>query len=216
MDAYVLGAVPPYNQLLGAKLVSLLATSNFIRQVFERRYKNTKSVILGRKFNGQLALVTTTSALGRSSILNRLTYEGKDVFQNVGFTEGYGHFHLANGTFEKFREYLCVCGDNEAEKYRFGSGPNYRMRVVRKVLEHLHLPADLLRHGVKRGVYVAPLASNSQAFLRGEVKALKLYNRPVRKLAEFWKCRWLLPRSFRDQNYRNFRDSQWEKILELK
>ena len=46
MDAYVLGSVPPYNQLLGAKLVALLAASDFSRSVFARRYKKTTSVIL--------------------------------------------------------------------------------------------------------------------------------------------------------------------------
>jgi hypothetical protein len=38
MDAYVLGAVPPYSQLLGGKLVALAATCGEIRRAFVSRY----------------------------------------------------------------------------------------------------------------------------------------------------------------------------------
>ncbi len=103
MDAFVLGAVPPYNQLLGAKFVALLAASDFIRKVVKERYGKARSIILRRKFDGRLALVTATSALGRSSIYNRLRHNGLEVFHPVGFTEGYGHFHLSEPLFQRLR-----------------------------------------------------------------------------------------------------------------
>jgi len=215
MDACVLGAVPPYNRLLGAKFVSLLAASDFTRSVFQRRYSKKRSVILDRPFDGRLALVTTTSALGRSSILNRLRYDNLDVFKPLGVTEGYGHFHLANGTFQKIREYLEDRGVEEVERYKFGSGPNYRMRVVRKALEHLRLPSSLLRHGVKRGVYVAPLAQNTISFLRGEASRLRWLDRPLDGIVRHWRERWLLPRATRDASYLDFKSGSWEKILGL-
>jgi hypothetical protein len=216
MDAYVLGSVPPYNRLLGAKFVSLLAASDFTREVFRKRYKGLRSLIRRRAFDGRLALVTTTSALGSSSILNRLRFEERDVFLPVGFTQGYGHFHLANGTFEAVRKYMRVCRDDEIRKYKFGSGPNYRIRVMRKTLEHLHLPAELLKHGVKRGVYVAPLAANATAFLKGEACRLRWYHRPLDKVVDFWKSRWLLPRAERDASYRDFDKELWREIVGLK
>jgi uncharacterized protein DUF4338 len=215
MDACVLGAVPPYNCLLGAKFVSLLAASDFTRQLFKQRYKKKKSIIRKRNFDGRLALVTTTSALGTSSILNRLRFGTVEVFQPVGFTEGYGHFHLANGTFEKIRAYLTSCKDREARRYKFGSGPNYRMRVVRRTLERLNLPAELLRHGIRRGVYVAPLARNAAEFLNGSASRLRWYQRPLGEIVKFWRERWLLPRAARDNSYLSFDASAWRKILEL-
>ncbi len=215
MDACVLGAVPPYNRLLGAKFVSLLAASDFTRSVFQRRYSKKRSIILGKRFDGRLALVTTTSALGRSSILNRLRYEGLDVFQSLGLTEGYGHFHLANGTFKRIREYLEDLGVDEVERYKFGSGPNYRMRVVRKALEHLQLSSSLLKHGVQRGVYVAPLAENTISFLKGETSRLRWFDRPLDGIVQHWRERWLLPRATRDASYLDFKSSSWEKILGL-
>jgi hypothetical protein len=212
MDAYILGAVPPYNQLLGAKLVALLAASDFIRTVFRKRYCKSRSVILKREFDGRLAMVTATSALGRSSIYNRLTLDGVKVFQPAGFTEGYGHFHLANGTYALLRGYLASLGEEEVNRYKFGSGPNYRIRVVRTALERLGLPADLLRHGIRRAVYVAPLAQNSPAFLRGESDRLQWYGRPFEEVASVWRERWLLPRASRDASYRTFNRESWGAI----
>jgi hypothetical protein len=215
MDAFVLGAVPPYNQLLGAKFVALLAASNYVRKLVRDRYGKARSIILHRSFDGRLAMVTATSALGRSSIYNRLRRDGMDIFLPVGFTEGYGHFHLANGTFQKLRQFLRACQDPEVERYRFGSGPNYRIRVARKALQHLGLPPDLLRHGVKRAVYLAPLAANTAAFLRGDAVRLQWYDRPLSDIVGYWRERWLLPRASRDPSYRDFRSESWEQIVGL-
>jgi hypothetical protein len=212
MDAYVLGAVPPYNQLLGAKLVALLAASDFVRAVFRRRYRKSMSVIREREFDGRLAMVTTTSALGRSSIYNRLRFADKEVFQEVGLTQGYGHFHLADGTYEQLRMYLASLGDREVERCKFGNGPNYRIRVVRTALEHLGLPSDLLKHGVRRGVYLAPLASNAAAFLRGENERLRVYPTAFNDAVRLWKERWLLPRAARDPSFRAFQKDSWMTI----
>lgn len=157
-------------------------------------------------------IVQTTET---ASILNRLRFDSVDVFQPVGFTEGYGHFHLANGTFAKIRAYLTTCKDKEALRYKFGNGPNYRIRVVRRALERLNLPPELLRHGVKRGVYVAPLARNTAAFLNGRASRLRWYERPLTDIVAFWRERWLLPRSERDTSYRAFEAKSWRRILEL-
>lgn len=212
MDAYVLGAVPPYNRLLGAKLVALVAASDVVRDVFRKRYRTTLSVIRGRRFDGRLALVTATSALGRSSIYNRLRLGGVDVLESVGTTEGFGHFHLANGTYEKLREYLQQNGDEEIKRHQFGDGPNYRIRVVRRALCALQLPPGLLRHGVRRAVYVAPLAHNTAAFLRGDNVRLRWYHRPLSEAIDLWRERWMLPRASRDLSYREFRREEWNAI----
>ena len=72
MDAYVLGAIPPYASLLCGKLVALLVTSNQVRSVFRRRYLGRRTLISGKVHRPDLALVTTMSAFGRSSVYNRL------------------------------------------------------------------------------------------------------------------------------------------------
>lgn len=215
MDAHVLGAIPPYNELLGAKLVALVATSDFVRGVFKKRYTDTRSIIRGRDFDGRLALITATSALGRSSVLNRIKFEGAPVFEEVGLTKGFGHFHLANGTYSGLCKYLSIVQDDEVNRFRFGEGPNYRFRVVRRALEHLGLPPNMLRHGIQRAVYVAPLARNTSAFLRGEYERLQWHPRPVADVIESWRERWMLPRAGRDRSYQSFDKRDWTHILGL-
>jgi Domain of unknown function (DUF4338) len=72
MDAYVLGAVPPYNALLGGKLVACLIRSRDIYDDFTRAYGQTRGIISKKKKNARLLVVTTSSSMGRSSVYNRL------------------------------------------------------------------------------------------------------------------------------------------------
>ena len=90
MDAFVLGAVPPYSYLLCGKLVAILAASNEVRHAFHRKYDGRSSVIRKRPLASEMVSITTTSALGRSSIYNRLRFRGREIFQSVGFHAGFG------------------------------------------------------------------------------------------------------------------------------
>jgi hypothetical protein len=45
MDAYVLGALPPYSRLLGGKLVSCLVRTRDVRDDFAEKYANTRGII---------------------------------------------------------------------------------------------------------------------------------------------------------------------------
>ncbi len=65
MDAFVLGAVPPYSYLLCGKLVAMLVASREVREAFNKKYRSRRSVIRRRVTDGRLALITTMSALGR-------------------------------------------------------------------------------------------------------------------------------------------------------
>ncbi len=100
MDAFVLGAVPPYSHLLGGKLVALLITSQEVMQAFSRKYAGGETLIRGRRSDGRLALITTASALGRSSIYNRLRFRDQEVFLSTGYTTGSGEFHLSSGVYK--------------------------------------------------------------------------------------------------------------------
>jgi len=99
MDAYVLGALPPYNTLLCGKLVACLLRTVEVRDHFVSRYGNSQGIISGKAKSANLSLVTTTSALGRSSVYNRLVLDGQHVFRSIGFTSGWGHFHISTKLF---------------------------------------------------------------------------------------------------------------------
>ena len=225
VDAYVLGAVPPYSFLLGGKLIALLTTSNEVREAFKRKYKGKTSVIRERKQPGEIALVTTTSALGRSSLYNRLKfnedhlkfneddpkfYKGRLVFEHVGHTQGFGEFHFSNGIYDALTEYAKSHATPTASHESWGTGFRNRKEVVQKTLAKLGLPQGWLNHGIKREIYVAPLAKNTCAFLMGEDLKLDYYDQPVSELFNWFRRRWLLPRSERDKRYKEWEPEEWK------
>ncbi len=106
MDAYVLGAVPPYSVLLGGKLIAMMALSNEVRGAFRKKYFGTKTLINKKRRPPYLALITTTSALGRSSVYNRMSIGGFDYWHSVGFTKGFGEFHFSDGVTVSMERYV--------------------------------------------------------------------------------------------------------------
>ena len=204
MDLFVLGAVPPYSHLLCGKLVALLATSREVREAFRNRYGGRSSTISRQPLDGRLAVLTTTSALGRSALYNRLRYGERRVFQSVGFTRGSGDFHFSNGCYADLREFAIAHCKATAKHPSWGEGFRNRRELVRKTLPLLGLSRELLYHGIGREIFVAPLAVNTQPFLRGDHHRLRYYDRTVGDLFGWFRERWLLPRAARDHRYRDF------------
>lgn len=203
MDIFVLGAVPPYSSLLGGKLVAMLATSSEVRRTVWKKYAGSTTVIRQEEKKPSLALLTTTSALGRSSLYNRIKFAGEPLYTRIGETLGWGHFHLANGTFRLMRDFLDTLDHPITAQNRFGHGPNWKIRTVRTCLELLDLPPDLLQHGISREVYAAPIAINCQEFLRGESNRPRYYHRRAADLHSYFMERWFLPRAKRCPDYVN-------------
>lgn len=204
MDLFVLGAIPPYSHLLCGKLVALLATSRTVREAFRRKYGGQRSYIGRKPLDGRLALLTTTSALGRSSLYNRLRYKDDRVFQSAGFTSGSGDFHFSNGFYGDLRQFALRHCNATAKHVLWGTGFRNRRELVRKTLPLLGLSKELMYHGVKREIFVAPLASNTAAFLCGDDQRLQHCDRTVEDLFRWFRGRWLLPRADRDKSYRSF------------
>lgn len=192
MDAYVVGALPPYNHLLGGKLISYILASKEVRQLYKKRYQHQITEQKHRKAV-DLACFFTTSLYGRSSQYNRLKYDNRLLFQPIGRTKGYGTLHLTNETFAAMRELLEMHKVNVTN--RFGDGPVWRMRVIREVGKVLGFDSDfLLQHSFRRNIYVTPLAENYIQFLTGGEKKPKYYNDSLKDLAAFWRSRWLQKR----------------------
>jgi len=209
MDAFVLGAVPPYSFLLCGKLVAMLVASNEVREAFKRKYRNHQSVISGRNFDGHLVLVTTTSALGRSSIYNRITYDGRLLYKSVGFTRGSGDFHFSNGVYEAISEFVSQNCLPTAKNEQWGNGFRNRREVIRKCLSAIGLSSDWIYHGVKREIFVIPLAKNSRDFLKREQREINWFDQPAEGLFMWFRKRWLIPRTQRCQDYLDFTPSAY-------
>lgn len=215
MDAYVLGALPPYNALLAGKMVACLVRSREIYSEFTRTYGNTIGIISGKEKKARLLAVTTSSSMGRSSVYNRLKLDGIPYFESIGYTQGWGHFHIPDDLFLEMREYLRTIGHRYADLHRFGQGPNWRLRTTRAAIDALGLKGTLLRHGIKREVFLCNLASNATRLLRsgkGRPELSTLLN--TQEIAELALERWVLPRSVRRPEYRLWANEDLKRLLE--
>jgi len=210
MDAFVLGSVPPYSYLLCGKLVAMLAASDTVRRAFKRKYGGTRSVIKGRICDGRLALITTMSSLGRSSIYNRLRFRNRLLYQSVGFTKGSGEFHFSNGLYAALREFAEKYCKPTAKQEQWGTGFRNRREVVRKCLAALGLSTNWIYHGIEREVFVVPLARNTREFLQGRHKRLLWYRQSESELFEYFRERWMLPRASWDRRYLAFNPESYQ------
>lgn len=201
MDIHTLGAVPPYNTLLGGKLVALIAASNEVRQVYRRKYLECVTGIEKRVLPPHLVALTTTSAFGRSSIYNRLKYKEAVIAESIGYTEGYGSFHLM-----EFYPQLRMLLKRQGGSTQGGldKGPRRKWQIITLALHHLGLPSDLLRHNVKREVFLFRLVENLEAYMEGRDSEPVYRNLPFADLVEWWKERWLLPRAARVETWREW------------
>ena len=205
MDAYVLGAVPPYSFLIGGKMIAALMGSQEVESVYERKYLGAKGVISQRRNQARLALLTTTSALGRSSIYNRLVVPGGVRFIRIGETKGFGHFHISGEIFNALRAYLEEEGHPYANGHRFGMGPNWKIRVIRAALHSIGVDGNgILKHGIRREVYAAPLADNFKRVLLGRQESVESKTLPASEIANYCLERWIVPRAGRDETYKGF------------
>lgn len=214
MDACVLGAVPPYNQLLCGKLLACLVRTQQIEQAFTAKYGKTKGIISGKRKHARLLCVTTTSALGRSSVYNRLRLDGCDYFQPVGFTAGWGHFQIPDALFSELRKFLKQKRHRYANGHQFGNGPNWRIRVVRAAFDKLGINSEILRHNLEREVFICPVADNAFSVLRGDTRQPSFGSlKSVAEVSRVALQRWIVPRAERMPQYKDWTVQQTLSLI---
>jgi CBS domain-containing protein len=161
MDAFVLGAVPPYSFLLCGKLLAMLAASGTVCHAFRQKYGGTRSLIRRKPHDGGLALITTASALARSSIYKRLRFQDRLMYQSVGFTKGSGEFHFSHGLYRAITRFAEMhCGPT-AKQERWGTGFRCTCEVARRVLRNFGVSPILMNHSIWHELLVMSLAKNT-------------------------------------------------------
>lgn len=189
MDAYVIGALPPYNYLLGGKLISYILASKEVRKIYERKYKNHITIKEQRKAN-KLVGFFTTSLYGSSSQYNRINFNNRPLYQHIGQTKGFGTLHLSDETIQLMIQLLR--SHNITIGHKFGDGPSWVMRLIRCAGDLLGFDSDfLLNHSFKRNIYFVSLAHNERDFLLGNITKPDYYNYKQSELVNYWKNRWL-------------------------
>jgi len=216
MDAYVLGAVPPYSMLLGGKLVACLIRTRDVYDDFRKKYGGSEGIISGTVKNARLVAVTTSSSMGRSSIYNRLRLGETSYFSSIGFTGGWGHFHIPDDLFEEMRTYLRGIKHGYADLHSFGEGPNWRLRTVRAALDALGFKADILKHGIQREVFLCETVGNSVQVLKGEAKRPKLDGLlSVKQVGELATQRWMIGRAERRPEYVTWSNRSLDELIRI-
>lgn len=201
MDAYTVGAIPPYSNLLGGKLCAGLISTDAIRQAYWRKYAGEKTWMKDQPIGQPLVAVTTTGAFGRSSMYNRVRYKNRLLAEPIGYTLGYGTLHLEH-------LYTSICDflkSSESHKVGgFGNGPKVRWQNIANALTALNLPSTLLKHGVRREVFMFRFVENLENGMAGGN-----FGNPiplsVDEYSQYWKERWAWPRAtrFPDWNTEN-------------
>lgn len=202
MDAYVLGAIPPYNALLGGKVIACLLRSRDLYDDFASAYGETKGIISGKGKQARLLCVTTSSSMGRSSVYNRLKIDGVQYLESIGYTGGWGHFHIPDDLFVELRDYLRDKKHIYADQHGYGQGPNWRLRTTKAALSALGFKENMLRHGVQREVFISHLADNAATILQtgqGVPDTNSLLS--AKEVAQRGIERWMKPRALRRPEY---------------
>ncbi|WJH36840.1 DUF4338 domain-containing protein [Paenibacillus sp. CC-CFT747] len=208
MDITTCGAIPPYSELLGGKLVSMLMASPQVIRDYYQKYKDSVSEIASRMKGeplvrpANLVLLGTTSLYKTgSSQYNRIKIPVKHGYLkyiHTGQTLGYGSVHFSNRTYRVLQELLNNTEGLE-QSSAFAAGVNYKMRSIGSGLGHLGL-RKLQEHQNPRLVYLVPLAVNWREYLLGidsEPRYLFDMNKPeeqTEQLIQFWKARWFRKR----------------------
>jgi hypothetical protein len=195
MSAYILGAVYPYNELYGSKMVALSVGSKDVCNLFEEKYRDRKTVIKERTPIPKLVAVDTMAFFGKS-----LIYEGLKEWQFLGYTKGQTHIHLDNLWDEclNLAEKLKIKGLEkvkiEHENWRFKVGSAWRFRIWKEVFRAIGIREDFLSTGITKGYYFRPLAGNWREFLKGESDDVVYINKSFDEYFELWKGKYLRKR----------------------
>ncbi len=215
-DVSICGAVHPYNELLGGKLVALLLTSKEVRNAYAKRYGGQASIIAsqmaGRAISksATLRILTTTSLYGvGSSQYNRLIlraqehpglpYDVKWGAIGKSLTGGFGTLHLGGETAQALRSMALARHDSRRVNNRFGEGTSPRLRQIREGLDALGIKSDsILHHATPRIFFGCELCPGARSMLLG-LDQSDLTAPTCSDIGAAWRRRWVSKRVRREE-----------------
>jgi len=181
-------------------MVALALTSNEMKEAYKIKYKKYYTIIKNRKLKSDLLFITTTSAFGKSSLYNRLKYNGEIVAECLGYTQGSGSFHVPE---ELYKEMLVLLSNNGVDVARgYGHGPSRKLKLISLGFRYLGLKS-FEYHGIKREFYLFSFAKNLREVIQYGKRPVWI-DRPFYKLVDYWKKRWAIPRAKRKREWESF------------
>ncbi|MFB6199772.1 MAG: Druantia anti-phage system protein DruA [Candidatus Nanohaloarchaea archaeon] len=230
MNINVCGAVPPYNEILGGKLVAMAMTGPKVIEKYKEKYSGQVSKIASsmkgeaKSKSNELAFLDTTSLFevgsAQYSRIRVPADNGTIEYENIGKTKGMGSVQFGPDTREKLSLANEIIEGREKVRGRFGEGVGPRMRKIKNGLKNLGLSTELLRHDSPRIVFAIDLASNAKEYLRGEDEEVEYYwdmdrdpEKAQKDVYQHWKERWLSKRVLKEDIMERLKEFDEEEIL---
>ncbi len=218
MDIIVCGSIPPYNFLLGGKLIAMLMASPNVVWDYKQKYATYRSHIASEmkradvRREPKLVFLGTTSLYHvGSSQYNRIaipvgTSREKIKYQRMGKTIGHGSVHFSTETIRALNELQIHTRSAVLINNRFGEGVNPKLRRVSAGLAQIGLEnvEHFTNHRSRRIVYGVPLGRSVYQFLRGETLDPQYFfdcdsqadvEGATQAIIQHWSDRWLLMRA---------------------
>ncbi|MUV56728.1 Druantia anti-phage system protein DruA [Halogeometricum sp. CBA1124] len=206
MNISVCGAIPPYNHLIGGKLVGMALTGPKVIDAYREKYNDTVSKIAS-SMKGEpvvksedIVFYDTTGLFEVGSAqYDRIRVpadSGQIEYEELGYTQGYGSIQFGPKTRKRLSQVTEFKEGRKVVRGRFGEGIAPRMRKIRRGLQNCGLDGDLLKHESRRVVYGVDLAENAKAYLRGETDEPSYYwtfddiEAKQQSIYDHWKERW--------------------------
>ncbi|MGH7944492.1 MAG: Druantia anti-phage system protein DruA [Opitutaceae bacterium] len=211
------GAIPPYNHILGGKLVALLMLSPEVADDYRHRYGASTSIISSMMKNAvvvkdsRLVFLGTTSLYAHgASQYNRLRLPAGTIaadqpeirFTAMGQTSGFGTVQFPLDTVSSVERVVQNDRGYKEVNSVFGEGRSPKLRKLRTGLRLLGFdPSVLMQHHQPRLIFGVPLFSDAGCFLLtggGEVPEYVQHPDRFRdatpRIAAYWCERWLARR----------------------
>jgi hypothetical protein len=217
-DLTVCGAMPPYNALLGGKLVAMLAASPEVILEYKRRYQSLPSIIASSMAGravvrpANLVFIGTTSLYGeRPNQYDRISYPcailGGPKNESIRYryltssersrTSGVGTFQFGHDTKAAIEKFMSSTTNGRRVNNVFGEGTSPKLRFLRDGLNALGINSEeMLQHGIEKVVYGVTMVANSSRYLLRlddipqYLLALDEAQASTAKIAQYWFDRW--------------------------
>lgn len=154
-----IGALPPYNEILGGKMVAMSLSSMEIRKEYRKRYHNKVTSKKRRVLPSRILFLYTLSAYGRSKIYEELYYKSRPLSIFVGYSSGAGTFHIPD---KIYRELLSLLGNVNTSVF---VNPSRKLKLVSKAFKIIGL-YGFEYHNIKRAIYLFPHVYNLIEIIR--------------------------------------------------
>jgi hypothetical protein len=153
-----------YNFNIGKLIISLCFSKEF-QEEYKRKY-------------GHYAAGLITMGINKKSV----QYSRLKKLKYIGMTQGIGISHVSEKLYSD-----CLKFAKKNDLYKIGDN---KLTLMSKIISHLKLDKNLLKHGHVRSIYFGYMGDNAKDFLCGNTNDFTPNMQSVEEISDWWKNRW--------------------------